>query len=128
MKNEAKFSELVGKTLVEVTGRVGDDEMRFRTRDGEVFKLSHKRECCEGVAIEDICGDLGDLLDTPVLQAEESSNEENPIGVTPPGDQDCFTWTFYRIATIKGQVVIRWYGESPGHYSTTVDCQKWGAS
>ena len=119
----SNFEGLKGKTLKSVTGGVGDDEMVFITDDGEKYKLYHSQDCCECVDIEDICGDLNDLIGSPILVAEESESEENPEGVNPEY-QDSFTWTFYKLDTIKGGVTIRWYGESNGYYSESVDFTK----
>jgi len=69
----------------------------------------------------DVIGNLEDLIGSPILMAEEVTSEnENPVGVDVPEYQDSFTWTFYKFATIKGYVTIRWYGESNGYYSESV--------
>lgn len=73
------------------------------------------------MSIEDICGDLEDLIGVPVLSAYESTNCQQG----PYDDRGCdghtSTWTFYNISTIKGSVTIRWYGVSNGYYSESVD-------
>ena len=56
----ANFNELVGKILVSVNDIGG--EMVFTTDLGEVYKLFHDQSCCESVTIEDINGDLSDLI------------------------------------------------------------------
>ncbi len=117
------FGDLAGKTLVSITGGVGDDEMILTTDTGERYKLFHDRGCCESVSVEDITGNLDDLIGSPLLRAEETTSGENPEGVKM-AYQDSFTWTFYHLSTAKGTVTIRWYGESNGWYSESVDCVK----
>lgn len=113
------FSQLVGKTLSSVIGGVGDEEMQFLCADGSHYRMFHPQDCCESVAVEDICGDVADLIGSEILRAEESTSEENPEGIAPEY-QDSFTWTFYKIDTAKGGVTIRWYGSSNGYYSEAV--------
>lgn len=120
MQTHKEIKDLIGQTLTEADGEVGYYEITFKTTEGKTYKLLHFSDCCEEVKVEDICGKMSDLVGSPIVQAEENSSKENPPGVTK-ADQDSFTWTFYRLATAKGQVVIRWYGESNGYYSEEVD-------
>ena len=117
-----KISELKNKIIVKIEN--SEDEVIFTTDQGDIYKMFHGQDCCESVKVEDIEGDLNDLIGVPILQAEESINrEDNPFGFTKEY-QDSFTWTFYKLATIKGYVTIRWYGESNGYYSERVDFVK----
>ena len=122
-RDKVQFSDLIGKTLVSVTGSVGDERMTFTVSDNESYILYHVQDCCETVKIEDICGDINDLIGSPITQAEESTNDTDwPDDTTEDATYvESFTWTFYRIATMKGQIVVRWLGESNGYYSESVD-------
>ncbi len=83
--------------------------------------MHHHQDCCESVSIQDVCGELSDLVGTPILQAEENSSGEDPADCPKRDYQpESMTWTFYRIATMKGQVVIRWLGTSNGYYSERI--------
>lgn len=106
-----------GKTFVEVTGSVGAGEMLFVTATGERFMFAHQQDCCESVDINDIVGDLQDLVGSPLLIAEEVS------GATEPDEEhyESYTYTFYKFATRKGYVDVRWLGESNGYYSESVE-------
>lgn len=119
---DINISVLVGKRLESIE-RINNEELLFITTDGERFCMCHSQDCCENVQIEDICGDLGDLIGLPIVIAEESTNSDTPIpeNIDPHGWGDSFTWTFYRLATEKGWVVIRWLGTSSGYYSERVE-------
>tara|TARA_R110001599_G_scaffold351797_1_gene584607 strand:+ start:55 stop:489 length:435 start_codon:yes stop_codon:yes gene_type:complete len=133
-----EITELIGKTLTEVINN--DDELIFVCDNGDKYKLYHEQDCCESVTIEDINGDLADLIGKPILKAEEVSNDDfekafNDSFTLKEGDYskkdkdgmyepDSCTWTFYKLATINGYVDIRWYGESNGYYSEGVDFSK----
>jgi hypothetical protein len=80
--------------------------------------MYHSQDCCESVSIEDVEGDICDLIGSPIVLAEEAPSQDEQPG---RDHGDSFTWTFYRLATEKGFVVIRWYGESNGYYSERVD-------
>jgi hypothetical protein len=120
------ISVLIGKTLTSVIGANGDEQISFTTDSGETYRMFHGQDCCESVNVEDIIGDVADLVGSPVVLAYEESNRgEWPEGVDKPEREDeSYTWTFYRIGTIKGTVTIRWYGTSNGYYSESVDFEQ----
>jgi hypothetical protein len=104
---------LVGKTIskVELNKDDSDDFIIFETMCGGEYKIYHPQDCCEQVYIEDICGDLQDLVGQKVERASEESGELE-------GAYESGTWTFYVIDTFKGSVTIRW--KSNGYYSEAV--------
>jgi len=111
-----EISELVNKTLTSVVNS-DNEELIFTTFTGEKYKLYHEQDCCEYVTIDEIIGDLDDLVGVPLRMAEEVSNEDAPVLT----DEECYTWTFYKFATVKGYVTVRWLGISNGYYSESVD-------
>ena len=118
---EAKIEELIGKTIVSIYGMKKDsDSIVFKTSDNDMYIMDHVKECCESVFVDDVCGDVNDLIGSPILVAEERISDDNPKEIEDYGDES-HTWTFYHIVTIKGYVDIRWYGGSNGCYSESVD-------
>lgn len=117
--DEAPFNELIGKTLTNVSGAIeGNDFILFECSDGSKYTMLHFQDCCERVDIDDICGDTDRLIGNVLLRADEStSHGEDDY-------HDSFTWTFYHLDTVKGNVTIKWYGTSNGYYSERVTLVK----
>ena len=109
------IKELDGKIAIKVEST--GDELNFTMENGDVYSFYHDQDCCEHVVIEDICGDLEDLVGSP-LTAYKSSK------IGDVGESS--TWTFYIFRTIKGTVTVRWLGTSNGFYSEGVSliCRK----
>ncbi len=126
---DASITDLLGKVIKDI--RVikddtnEDDSISFTISDEERYVMKHFRDCCESVVIDDICGDINQLIGRPVLIAEERTNHEDETNAKYQMDgissDDSFTWTFYELATLNGAVTIRWYGSSNGYYSESVD-------
>jgi hypothetical protein len=119
---EVDVSVLMHRTITNLQQN-GDDELLFTMDNGDRYIMYHSQNCCEHVRIEDINGDLNDLVGSPVLQAEVVSGETRD-GWEEEYQNDSYTWTFYKFATIKGSVTLRWLGESNGYYSERVDFGK----
>lgn len=112
---------LVGKTLVSAVQN-GRETIDFETTDGERFQMYYEPDCCATCSIEDVVGDLQDLVGSPIAMAEEVTNSDDPyVGDYRP---DSYTWTYYKLATAKGYVTIRWFGESNGYYCETASFRR----
>jgi len=124
---DADFSDLIGKTLKKITIKDDhdkDDEIIFECNDGSVYKMAHDQNCCESVDIEDIDGDIQDLIGDVILKAEEINSVDLPPKKYISYEDESWTWTFYKIATHKTSITIRWYGSSNGYYSESVSFVK----
>jgi len=115
-ESSAKLVDMVGKVFTSVTET--GDTMVFEN-DNDRYVFFHAQDCCESVGINDIVGDLSDLVGEPLLVAEEVSGE-SPVGFEDEYHESV-TWTFYKFATRKGYVDVRWLGESNGYYSESVE-------
>ena len=111
------IEKLKGKILKEILTDSNDGDLVFITNDDKKYVMYHMQECCEQVTLEDICGDLDDLIGNPLIEAEEVEGSYPD----PENIDSCFKWTFYKLATIKGCVTLRWHCESNGYYSIDVD-------
>lgn len=132
MKNVEKVEEKV--TEYDGWKRIDGNAILFVTQKGKKYALYHRQEGSEEVTIESIVGDLDDLIGEPLLLAEEIVHEGGgkDDGILLPEEamevltgeylyNNSRTWTFYKFATRKGYVDIRWCGESNGYYSEEVD-------
>ena len=123
------IEQLIGKTLTKIEEGEYKDELIFYCDNGEIYKMHHEQDCCEGVWIDSISGDLEDLIGNPLLVAEEvydadPIDEEGIAKTKHANERGTCTWTFYKFATIKGYVDIRWFGNSNGYYSESVKIDK----
>lgn len=118
------ISILIGKTLLSIfrNDPIDNDQLIFVCSDGKKYKMYHDQSCCEEVILEDICGELDNLVGYPILIAEERTNHKDSLNDIDMDKSE--TWTFYELATLKGSVTLRWYGTSNGYYSESVDFEE----
>jgi hypothetical protein len=135
-EDDVAFSTLMGLTIERYRVEPEADGIWFQTTCGKVFLMFHQQDCCEHVSIDEIHGDMDDLVGVPILTADEVSISKGE-GIVPQRkdvdkdqfgestyEDDSYTWTFYSLRTIRGSVTIRWYGSSNGYYSERVELVK----
>lgn len=130
------FSFLIGKTLTLAEPKSlvmqsgGIDKMmrkdcadptaiHFQDSEDNDYVLGHEQDCCETVTLEDMCGDLQDLIGAPILVAEHRTGDAEILYENKHGEgyDTCAEYNFYELGTIKGSVTIRYHGQSNGYYS-----------
>ena len=109
------IGELMGKVIVHISGTDKYSKaVIFTCVNGGQYALESDEDFSSSVCLEDLTGDIADLIGTTIIKAEERTD----AGKLASGDT--FTWTFYELATIKGSVTIRWLGSSDRNYSESV--------
>jgi len=124
LADQQKFlNSLVGSVVTDFS--VGHNDVIMTLEDGRVVTFYHEQDCCESVTVEDVIGDVNDLIGRPLTMCEVETNLEAPQDILHKRESNYYvdseTWTFYKFATVMGYVTIRWCGESNGYYSESVD-------
>lgn len=114
------LEELIGKTIKKIGVSKGNEHMFFIMDNGDEYMMYHPHDCCEDVYLDDVVGNIQNLIGVPIVAAEEVTNNDNP----KPDADNSFTWTFYKFVTRKGFVTLKWYGTSSGYYSEDVEIRK----
>ena len=112
-----KMFELVkSKTIAEVVGlKKQEESVTLKLDDKSELEFYHEYSCCENVWLEDFEFSGKDIVGAKILDVLLVSEKQE---VT---DNGSMTWTFYKIQTDKGELFMRWCGESNGYYSEDVD-------
>lgn len=114
MSEVKQMPELIGVTVNRISGMTeGSEQILLHLEDGRTATFWHNQDCCESVSVKDVCGDIADLIGSPLVRAEERTSASETVDWSQ-------TWTFYEFATVKGSVTVQWLGESNGYYSEDV--------
>ena len=112
--------DIIGATITKIIGaEEGSDCVEIITDRG-TLAFYHMQECCESVSVEDVAGDPADMIGGVIALFDERSDDD-PDGWEPSEYVESYTWTFYEIRTSRGDMTLRWRGESNGYYSERVD-------
>ena len=101
------------------------EEIYFYCKNGNIVKFFHDQDCCEYVYLESADGlknGVDIFTDCNWCEIDEVIKDNTDKDTKPMRKYaDSYTWTFYKFNTNKGYDTMRWYGESNGYYSESVD-------
>ena len=115
------LENLKGSTIAKIVNK-DNEHLTFVMTDGRQYVMFHCQDCCEDVRLADTVGSLDDIIGSPILEAEIATSSRGPMS----DYHESYTWTYYKIGTIKGHVSLRWYGHSNGYYSESVQFEQIG--
>lgn len=98
------------------------DEVVITFEDDSQLTFSHDQECCETVSLEDYEYSYKDLKGSVLRTIEVRTKNKEVENIS----EESYMWTFYNIVTSKGDLHMRWYGQSNGYYSVGVNIKYWG--
>lgn len=105
------------------------DEIMITVEDGTKYHLYHSQSCCENVEIYDsVNGELHELAGKKLMLIEHDEKDiPDDVNI---GYYNSATWTEISFTTNEKTIISRWFGESNGYYSESVDIeefvnQKW---
>lgn len=111
------LKQIIGKTITNIS--VSQDEVRILCEDDNTaYRAYHMQDCCERVYVESIVGNILNILNSAILDANETI--ETGDHYNEYHDYVSWTRTTHTIETANGKLSIVWYGVSNGYYSETV--------
>lgn len=121
LAGSAPFKTLVGK--VPRAAFVTRDRLVLVCED-EAYAVAHDQDCCEHVALIDVCGDPESLVGRPIVVAESverrgrrDEGEPCPFAIPEDADDGSWTWQFVKIGTDLETLTIQFQGNSNGYYN-----------
>lgn len=114
----ADLSPLLGVTMVSHEWDRFKSILTLVANDGRHFSLGGFSTDGGSAFLEDQNGNLDDLLNSPILFAEEKTTKVPNSELKDTGCEDYYF--FYEIATIKGSVQMRFYGAEGAYYTASV--------
>ncbi len=98
------------------------DRIEFILKDKGKLIAHHCQDCCEYVHIEQINGDLINIINKDITSITNEFGFDTPKTVKiPEWPPESITWTSLKIGSELGVVEFLWRGESNGYYSESVD-------